>query len=121
MTAKQTASWKKRNPDKVAAQRRRYKKRHPLRLRERRQVDRAAVFGHYGKVCVGCGENDLRVLTIDHIDQKGARHRKKLAGGTSRSFSGYRFYRWLRMRKFPPGYRVLCFNCNMRAWVSRFQ
>jgi len=24
-------------------------------------------------------------------------------------------YRWLRDNDFPPGYRVLCANCNIRA------
>jgi len=57
--------------------------------------------------CVLCGIDDLRILTIDHVDGGGKKHRSshKLHGGPD-------FYRWLRDQEFPPGYRVLCFNCN---------
>ncbi len=58
--------------------------------------------------CPKCNEksNDIRFLTIDHIDNDGYRHRKKLGSG------GSTLYRWLKKNNFPPGYRVLCFNCN---------
>jgi hypothetical protein len=57
--------------------------------------------------CVLCGTDDLRILTIDHVDGGGKKHRSshKLHGGPD-------FYRWLRDQGFPSGYRVLCFNCN---------
>ena len=68
------------------------------------------VLSHYagGKpICSECGNQDIRVLTIDHVNKGGRKHLigLKIKGGTQ-------FYRWLRSNGFPTGYRVLCFNCN---------
>lgn len=56
--------------------------------------------------CVCCGSEDQEVLSIDHIDGEGREHRKSVTG------NGNRFYAWLRNQNFPPGYQVLCLNCN---------
>lgn len=61
-----------------------------------------------GPVCVGCGETELIVLQIDHINGGGNKHRKDIGGCRNT-------YRWLRDNNFPPGFRVLCVNCNIRA------
>lgn len=65
---------------------------------------RRVVFEHYGKKCVRCGEDDIRVLSIDHINNDGAQHRKKLDGKP--------LYPWLIKNEFPEGFQVLCRNCN---------
>lgn len=60
-----------------------------------------------GPVCVCCGETHELLLTLDHINNDGAEHRRSL---------GYKkaaFYEWLRKNNYPPGYQVLCWNCNM--------
>lgn len=62
---------------------------------------------HYGTVCQCCNEPNLLFLTIDHINGGGNQHRKKIQTHTGNSF-----YRWLRQNGYPPGYQVLCFNCN---------
>ena len=68
------------------------------------------VFGAYGGyICKCCGEDEPMFLSIDHIDNNGAQERK--AG--LYSGSGYSFYRWLRKTGFPPGYQVLCMNCQV--------
>jgi hypothetical protein len=67
---------------------------------------RKIIFNHYGKKCVCCGENDLFALTIDHINNDGYIHRKKI------SLAGHNFYRWLINNDFPKGFQVLCWNCN---------
>lgn len=91
------------------------------RHREQRQGLKADVMAKYGGgKCHHCGEDDLVVLTIDHPDQNGSAHRKEISG-SARSMSGWRFYRWLEKEGYPPGYRVLCFNCNIRAWYNRNQ
>lgn len=59
----------------------------------------------YGGACGCCGEDRLELLTLDHIDGRGAEHRR-------RTGRGGHIYRWLRSRGFPAGFRVLCFNCN---------
>jgi hypothetical protein len=61
-----------------------------------------------GAVCVGCGEPEMAVLQIDHIDGGGHEHAKEIGGRG-------KMYAWLRDNNFPPGFRVLCSNCNIRA------
>lgn len=55
--------------------------------------------------CVCCGETLLHFLALDHIDGGGRRQRKELGGG------GY--WTWLKNNNYPPGFRVLCHNCNL--------
>lgn len=57
--------------------------------------------------CLGCNEHRLEFLQLDHIDGNGNQHRKQI-----NSKGGKSTYRWLRKNNFPPGYRVLCANCN---------
>ena len=66
---------------------------------------------HYGNCCNICGEEDYIVLTIDHINQDGASHRKKIGLN-----AGTTFYRWLIKNNFPKGYRLLCRNCNWQEY-----
>lgn len=64
-----------------------------------------------GAVCKCCGETGFEFLTIDHIDGRGAEHRKEI-GGTSRNICA-----WLKRNGFPPGFQILCYNCNIaRHW-----
>lgn len=71
------------------------------------------VFSAYGGCeCACCGEKRLEFLTIDHVNNDGAAHRRKLFG-ESRQIGGARFYRVLKRQGFPVGFRVLCFNCNI--------
>ena len=94
------------SPEEVAA----------IRAAESAQTKRAQavcrdqVFAAYGGYkCACCGETESMFLSIDHIDNNGAEERKSgLYSG-----SGYSFYRWLRKNKFPPGYQVLCMNCQV--------
>lgn len=68
---------------------------------------RLAVFRAYGgPVCKCCGEKHLVFLSIDHIDGGGNAHRKEI------NRTGIGFYRWLKINGFPPGFQVLCHNCN---------
>lgn len=71
------------------------------------------VFGHYSggePECRHCGNVRMDALTIDHVAQNGADERR---GGQGR---GKGLWSNLRRRGFPEGYRVLCYNCNYRAW-----
>lgn len=61
-----------------------------------------------GPVCTCCGEEEVKFLSLDHINGGGNRHRKQTGCG-----SGRVFYRWLKKHGYPPGFQVLCFNCNM--------
>ncbi len=63
-----------------------------------------------GYVCNRCGISDRRCLSIDHINNDGAAHRKAIGvrGGT--------FYRWIRKNNYPPMFQILCMNCQ---WIKR--
>lgn len=58
-----------------------------------------------GKVCCSCcGEDNDVFLAVDHINGGGSEEKRQRKGA--------KIYGWLRSRKFPPGYQVLCHNCN---------
>jgi hypothetical protein len=48
----------------------------------------------------------MAFLVVDHINGEGNKHRKAIGR------TGLNFYRWLRTSGYPPGFRVLCHNCN---------
>jgi hypothetical protein len=72
---------------------------------------RRDVIGHYGGICVCCGETELRFLTIDHIYEDGAvcRRETNTRGGT-------RYYYWVKANGYPDFLRVLCYNCNLATY-----
>lgn len=71
---------------------------------------RGEVFAAYGgEVCRCCGETEPMFLSIDHVSNDGAEMR---AAGTH-GRGGSQFYQWLRKNGFPPGFQVLCLNCNI--------
>jgi len=63
------------------------------------------VFDHYGNDCSCCGEDEPKFLTIDHVENDGAAHRKEVAPGST-------LFRWIIKNDFPETFRILCFNCN---------
>lgn len=54
--------------------------------------------------CDCCGNNDLRLLTFDHINGGGKQHvlKNKIK----------HLYEYLYYNNYPDGYKVLCWNCN---------
>ena len=48
-------------------------------------------------------------LTLDHVHNDGAAHRRALG---KRGIGGAAMYRILKNQGFPPGFQILCFNCN---------
>lgn len=80
-------------------------------MKEKRARIKEAVFAAYGGYkCACCGETERLFLTIDHINNDGAAHRRKIVG--KRTGAGYPTYKWLLDNHFPKGYQVLCMNCN---------
>lgn len=75
------------------------------RTRDYYKKRRLEAIEKYGSKCVCCGETEIRFLEIDHINNDGAVHRKKM--GSSRIIN------WLRKRNYPKGFQLLCSNCNM--------
>jgi len=76
-------------------------------MRERYSMHKSLVLCHYGSRCACCGENELLFLSIDHVNNDGASHRKGNGGSSHNNI-----YAWLVRKKFPPGFQVLCMNCN---------
>lgn len=65
----------------------------------------------YGKgkcACILCGFNDIRALSIDHVNGGGCVHRENI--------NRCDIYTWLRMNGYPNGYQTLCMNCQ---WIKR--
>ena len=66
-------------------------------------------FNAYGGcICCWCKESDVVVLNIDHLDNNGSKYKDR----AGYRMAGTRIYTWLKKNKYPPGYQVLCFNCN---------
>lgn len=73
----------------------------------------------YGNKCACCGESDLRFLSIDHVNNDGAAHRRELLGpDRKKRGAGSAIYNWLRKNDYPEGFQVLCFNCNMGKQIN---
>lgn len=67
----------------------------------------------YGGACACCSETQTEFLCIDHIAGDGAAHRRSIGHRAA----GHQMYLWLRRHDYPPGLRVLCYNCNMALWL----
>jgi len=84
--------------------------------KESHQKLKAQVFAAYGGFrCVCCGETEPSMLTIDHVNNDGAEHRKRLGLGKLKQTKpdSATFYHWLRKNGYPAGFQVLCYNCNI--------
>jgi hypothetical protein len=95
--------WRENNRDKYAE----YNRKSLLKLKR-------LVMDAYGGHCSCCGETELVFLTIDHVNDDGAEHRREIAAerGSKWLQAGAPTYRWLRDNGFPEGFQVLCANCN---------
>lgn len=123
-TAVANRRWQLANPDKVKATQQRWHLKHPGRGAElakqwhRNNREKAlaqgqarvkalkdVVYNAYGGYrCACCGEITEQFLSIDHINNDGANHRK----GVNRR----KMYHWLKKHGFPAGFQILCMNCN---------
>lgn len=67
--------------------------------------DAVAAYGGRCQCPGGCDVDTEAFLSIDHVNDDGAEHRKEI--GTS-------IYRWLKKNNYPKdGFRLLCYNCNI--------
>lgn len=83
------------------------------RKKKQRLQVKLEVFTHY---CGGlprcqcpsglCTESILEFLTLDHIENDGAKDRSGQRG------AGLKTYLRLKREGYPPGFRILCWNCN---------
>lgn len=76
--------------------------------------DRLLCYAAYGGMqCTWCGETRIGALNMDHVNGGGSAHYRlpHADGGIGR------LYHYLRDHNFPPDFRVLCVNCNIRARI----
>jgi hypothetical protein len=89
-------------------------------IRKIRAGLRKKVLDHYGNrcACPGCECDDVRFLTIDHVNNDGAEHRKKLGGGR-RGCNTLSMLRWIIKNNYPDTIQPLCMNCNSaKEWYG---
>jgi len=107
-----TARYLQKHPGANYAAICRWRKTHPETVKRynQEQVERTRcrVLDHYGCICRCCGETHEEFLTLAHVNEDGAAHRKKL-----KRF-GAGFYAWLVKNNFPNDVplEILCWNCN---------
>jgi hypothetical protein len=95
----------------VLAQKRNYWSLNAVRLKanrqRKRQELRLRLLVHYGggaARCVCCLESESMFLSIDHIANNGADHRREIGVDA--------LHRWLEKNNYPEGYQTMCMNCN---------
>ena len=104
MQRAKSEEWRKapENRDKVLERGRDFMREQQVRLR-------AELFKEYGSYCVCCGEDYQAFLTIEHTNNDGAAHRKRVGPNVLPD---------LKRRGWPKdeGLVIMCMNCN---WARR--
>ena len=109
---------KRRSANKYASQHREsanqkgsdWYRHHKEEVLQKYQGLKREVLTHYGDgncICVRCGYDDMRALSIDHINGGGT-HQRTL----TRRHGGNQLYSWLKRNGYPDGYQTLCLNCQ---------
>ena len=93
----------------LASKKRAYNQAHRKEIREYQRGVKLAALNAYGGLrcaCPACPlpEPGIAFLSIDHINNDGAHHRRQIGTG--------RIYWWLKKNDYPTGFQVLCLNCN---------
>lgn len=108
------AEWRAKHPEEAAMMQKRWYDAGGAATKsetgiERRVRIKAQVMAHYGGKCAVCAEERLELLTLDHINDDGAAHRKGIgkAGSTAT-------YKWAIDNSFPPIFQPLCHNHNIK-------
>ena len=104
--------WHQQNREKVLERVREWVKANPGKRRKNAlayyyRLQHAAIEAYGGYQCHWCGITEPLVLCIDHVNNDGRDHRREIG-----SVGGHKFYKWLADNDWPPGFQVLCMNCN---------
>lgn len=98
------ASWRNRLRPKMREWRESYNE----------KLKRSAFEAYGGARCKLCGENKIDRLALDHVANNGHADRS----ATKRS--GTKLYSFLKTQGWPPGFQVLCHNCNILKRAARY-
>lgn len=88
--------------------------RNNVNQRKTQQKRKYTCIAHYSNntnKCCNCGNGDLEVLCLDHIDNNGNIQRKEIMEGKNKGGKG--MHKWIVHNNFPAGFQVLCCNCNI--------
>lgn len=105
---KASRQWVKDNPEK----RKEVQKKSNKKTRDTKRLQVMKYYSNETLQCACCGESIYEFLTINHINNDGAEHRRTVGSGTA-------FHYWLVKNNFPEGYQVLCFNCNCGRNITK--
>jgi len=77
---------------------------------EKSRLAKVGILSHYSNpqivpICNNCGEQDIDVLCLDHINGGGSKHSRERRST---------LYNWILKNNYPKGFQVLCANCNTR-------
>lgn len=71
---------------------------------------RREAFVHYGRNCSECKESNEGFLTLDHINDDGAKHRRTI---------GSNLYLWAKRNHYPPVLQTMCYSCQWTKEIRR--
>lgn len=116
------AKEKSRISSRLRSQRPEIKAKTKKSLQERTTQFKLEVFTHYSKeisdsdvpICACCKIDDIRFLTLDHIE--GRKHLSK----KEQKLKTLALWRHVKNIGFPEGYQVLCYNCNIAKGTMHF-
>ena len=73
-----------------------------------------AMMAYGGYLCSCCGETEPMFLSIDHVNNDQCDFAKKFG----RPHTGLFLFTWLLKNGYPPGFQVLCHNCNQGKRIN---
>lgn len=115
---KKSIKYYKKNKDSIDKKQAIYNFKNRDRKIEQYLKKKLTVINHYtqGKnTCMwsdGCDINDSDMLSVDHINDDGAEHRRKIGKNTN-------IIEWLFKHDFPEGFQILCHNHNYKKELLR--
>jgi hypothetical protein len=91
-----------------------------VRMRDARKRNKILIYNHFGGKCEHCGETDIRVMTLDHVDNDGAIDKKSDSGKKQITTAWYvKLVRLINSNKsFPRKLQMLCYNCHFKKDLS---
>jgi len=113
----QKKEWKLKNLPRIITERKEYYQQNKdyIKSKSKKQYERTKFKFRYDVLryysngipeCACCGYDEFPFLTIDHINGwKKAGHKRRIGGNN--------LILWIRKNKYPKGFQVLCFNCNI--------
>ncbi len=102
-----------KNKERIITYIRNYREEHLGYQYNRRRETKIKILTHYGNgkcACVQCGESRLPCLSLDHINNDGAKDRLNRIG--EKNNYNTKLFLQLIKEDFPQGYQTLCMNCH---------